>query len=88
MHPEPVKDRASDPADDALFLLPARYEDRTQVTAIGALLPGHRVVVEGEVQLAEVVYRRRRALLVRISASMSPLTSWPDFGSSGIWPDT
>ena len=55
MHPEPVKDRASDPADDALFLLPARYEDRTQVTAIGALLPGNRVVVDGEVQLADVV---------------------------------
>jgi ATP-dependent DNA helicase RecG len=67
VHPEPLKDRAGDPADDALFLLPARYEDRTQVTAIGALLPGNRVVVEGEVQLAEVVYRRRRALLVRVS---------------------
>jgi ATP-dependent DNA helicase RecG len=67
VHPEPVKDRLGDPADDALFLLPARYEDRTQVTAVGALLPGQRVVIEGEVQLAEVVYRRRRALLVRVS---------------------
>ena len=66
MHPEPLK-AGSDSPDDALFLLPARYEDRTQVTAIGALLPGHRVVVDGEVQLAEVVYRRRRALLVRLS---------------------
>jgi ATP-dependent DNA helicase RecG len=53
--------------DDALFLLPSRYEDRTQVTALGALLPGTRAVVEGEVQLSEVVFRRRRALLVRIS---------------------
>jgi ATP-dependent DNA helicase RecG len=53
--------------EDILFRLPLRYEDRTQVTPIGALLPGQRVVVEGEVQLAEVVYRRRRALLVRLS---------------------
>ncbi len=59
---------------DPLFLLPARYEDRTRVTAIGALLPGSRAVVEGEVQLADVVFRRRRALLVRISDGSGFLT--------------
>lgn len=53
--------------DDALFTLPSRYEDRTQVTPIGALLSGQRAVIEGQVQLTEVVYRRRRALLVRLS---------------------
>ncbi|MET0282417.1 MAG: ATP-dependent DNA helicase RecG [Steroidobacteraceae bacterium] len=59
---------------DPLFLLPARYEDRTRITAIGALLPGARAVVEGEVQLADVVFRRRRALLVRISDGSGFLT--------------
>ncbi len=54
-------------ATDPLFLLPVRYEDRTRVTPIGALSAGARAVVEGEVQLADVVYRRRRALLVRLS---------------------
>ena len=54
-------------AVDPLFLLPARYEDRTHVTPMGALLAGTRVVVEGEVQIADVVVRRRRALLVRLS---------------------
>jgi hypothetical protein len=49
---------------DPLFLLPSRYEDRTHLTPIGALLNGTRAVVEGEVQLADVVYRRRRSLLV------------------------
>ncbi len=39
----------------------SRYEDRTRVTPIGALLPGTRAVVEGEVLLADVVFRRRRA---------------------------
>ena len=73
MHSQPLSPTAtpaqpiSDTADAALFLLPSRYEDRTCITPIGALLPGHRAVIEGEVQLAEVVYRRRRALLVRLS---------------------
>jgi ATP-dependent DNA helicase RecG len=52
---------------DPLFLLPARYEDRTRVTPIGALLAGSRAVIEGAVQIADVTFRRRRALLVRIS---------------------
>ena len=52
---------------DLLFVLPTRYEDRTQISAIGALRPGARAVVEGEVQLTEVVYRRRRQLLCRIT---------------------
>ncbi|MEJ0099007.1 MAG: ATP-dependent DNA helicase RecG [Pseudomonadota bacterium] len=66
MRAEPV---ANQPAagSDPLFLLPARYEDRTRVTPIGAVLAGQRVVVEGEVQIADVIFRRRRALLVRIS---------------------
>ncbi len=54
-------------AVDPLFLLPVRYEDRTRITPLGALQPGARAVVEGEVQLADVVFRRRRTLLVRIS---------------------
>ncbi len=52
---------------DLLFHLPLRYEDRTRVVPIGSLRPGRRAVVEGEIQLAEVVFRRRRALLCRIA---------------------
>ena len=51
---------------DILFHLPLRYEDRTRVVPIGSLRNGDRAVVEGEIQLAEVVFRRRRTLLVRI----------------------
>jgi ATP-dependent DNA helicase RecG len=73
---EPGRTAAPTPAADTdpLFLLPARYEDRTRVTAIGALLAGNRAVVEGEVQLADVVFRRRRALLVRLSDGSGFLT--------------
>lgn len=43
---------------DLLFILPTRYEDRTRIQPIGSLLAGGRAVVEGEVQLTEVVFRR------------------------------
>ncbi len=59
---------------DLLFHLPMRYEDRTRVLPIGALRTGDRAVIEGEVQLAEVVFRRRRALLCRISDGSGSVT--------------
>jgi ATP-dependent DNA helicase RecG len=59
---------------DVLFHLPLRYEDRTRVVPIGTLRAGDRAVVEGEVQLAEVVFRRRRALLCRIADGSGFLT--------------
>jgi ATP-dependent DNA helicase RecG len=69
---EPVAEAAA--SADPLFLLPHRDEDRTRITPVGALLAGMRAVVEGEVQLADVVYRRRRSLLVRISDGSGFLT--------------
>jgi len=59
---------------DLLFVLPSRYEDRTQITEIGAVRHGMRAVVEGEVQLTEVAYRRRRQLLCRIADGTGSLT--------------
>jgi ATP-dependent DNA helicase RecG len=59
---------------DLLFVLPLRYEDRTYVESIGALVPGTRVVVEGEIQLTEITFRRRRQLLCRISDGSGFLT--------------
>ena len=53
--------------EDLLFLLPLRYEDRTQLVKLGALQLGQRCLITGEVQLAETVYRGRRNLLVRIA---------------------
>ncbi len=60
--------------EDLLFLLPLRYEDRTQLVRIGALQAGQRCLVTGEVLLAETVYRGRRNLLVRISDGTGQLT--------------
>jgi ATP-dependent DNA helicase RecG len=60
--------------EDLLFLLPLRYEDRTQLVRLGELTPGTRCLVSGEVQLAETAYRGRRNLLVRISDGSGQLT--------------
>ncbi|MGC1459124.1 MAG: ATP-dependent DNA helicase RecG [Steroidobacteraceae bacterium] len=59
---------------DLLFLLPTRYEDRTRIVPLGGLTPGEHAVVEGEIQLTEVTYRRRRQLLCRISDGSGFLT--------------
>lgn len=59
---------------DLLFVLPLRYEDRTRVVRIGDLVPGMRATVEAEIQLTEIVYRRRRQLLSRISDGSGFLT--------------
>jgi ATP-dependent DNA helicase RecG len=52
---------------DLLFHLPLRYQDRTRIQPIGAVRRGDQVVIEGEVDLAEIRFGRRRSLLVRIS---------------------
>lgn len=60
--------------EDLLFLLPLRYEDRTQLIKLGALVAGARCLVTGEVLLAETAFRGRRNLLVRISDGSGQLT--------------
>jgi ATP-dependent DNA helicase RecG len=60
--------------EDLLFLLPLRYEDRTQLVRLGALVAGERCLVTGEVLLAETTFRGRRNLLVRMSDGSGQLT--------------
>lgn len=52
---------------DLLFHLPIRYQDRTQVRAIGTLKPGDECVLIGTVEHSETVYRKRRMLLASVS---------------------
>jgi ATP-dependent DNA helicase RecG len=44
------------------------------MTALGAAVPGLRTVVEGDIALTEIVFRRRRTLLVRIIDGTGQLT--------------
>lgn len=59
---------------DLLFVLPLRYEDRTQIAPLGSLVPGMRAAVEAEVYLTEVAYRKRRQLVARIGDGSGFLT--------------
>ena len=52
---------------DLLFHLPYRYLDRTRLTPIGALRPGHEACIQGQIESTQVRHGRRRALLCRIS---------------------
>lgn len=59
---------------DVLFHLPLRYQDRTRVVPIGSLRAGDEAVIEGEVELAEIIFRKRRSLLCRIADGTGALT--------------
>jgi ATP-dependent DNA helicase RecG len=59
---------------DLLWLMPLRYEDRTAIRPIGSVSPGEKVLVEGAIELAEVVIRRRRALLARLADGTGAIT--------------
>ena len=50
-----------------LFHLPLRYEDRTRITALGSLQAGQRALIQAEVLLSSVNYRRRRVLVAKLS---------------------
>lgn len=51
---------------DLVLHLPMRYEDETQITPIGELIPGDIAQTEGVVFDNEIAYRPRRQLLVKI----------------------
>ena len=59
---------------DVLFHLPSRYEDRTKVSSIGSLLPNMSTVIIAQIEAAQVVFGRRRSLIVRVSDGTGMLT--------------
>lgn len=58
---------------DLLFHLPLRYEDRTRVVPIGALVNGSSAVIEGCINHSEIRFGRRRSLLVHVSDNTGSL---------------
>ena len=59
---------------DLLFHLPLRYEDRTRITPVGALKPGLAAQLLVTVEASDVVFRRRRTMLVKVSDSSGVMT--------------
>ncbi|MEQ8955707.1 MAG: ATP-dependent DNA helicase RecG, partial [Gammaproteobacteria bacterium] len=49
---------------DLLFRLPLRYLDRTRITPIGSLQPNQYVLIQGEILASDVLFGRRRSLMV------------------------
>jgi ATP-dependent DNA helicase RecG len=61
-------------AQDILFHLPLRYQDRTRITPIGALQAGSDAVIEGEVRACDVVFGKRRSLVCRLQDGTGTVT--------------
>ena len=59
---------------DAVFHLPSRYEDRTQLTPIGNAPYEQPLLVEGEIVKSTVVFRGRRMLITEIFDGTGRLT--------------
>jgi ATP-dependent DNA helicase RecG len=59
---------------DLLLHLPLRYIDETRITNIRDLRIGDEAQVEGEVVYAEVTYKPRKALIVRLQDASAQLT--------------
>ena len=59
---------------DLLFLLPIRYEDKTSLIQISDLVPGEKVLIQGEIILTTIVYRGRRMLISQLSDDTGIIT--------------
>ncbi|GGY87972.1 ATP-dependent DNA helicase RecG [Cellvibrio zantedeschiae] len=59
---------------DVLFHLPLRYMDRTRVTPMGGLQPNINAVIEGEVRACDIVFGKRRSLVVRMQDGTGGIT--------------
>ncbi|MDE1465221.1 ATP-dependent DNA helicase RecG [Spartinivicinus poritis] len=61
-------------AQDLLFHLPLRYQDRTRITAIGALQFGHEVVIQGTIQKTQIAFGKRKSLMCQVQDSSGIVT--------------
>lgn len=59
---------------DLLFHLPLRYQDRTRIYPIGCTKHGQEVVIKGEVEHSEIVYRGRRMMICTLSDNSGMIT--------------
>ncbi|WP_115716969.1 ATP-dependent DNA helicase RecG [Gallaecimonas mangrovi] len=59
---------------DLWFHLPLRYEDRTRICPIADLLPGMHIAIMAEVLKAEIVYGRRRMMVVTVADASGSAT--------------
>ena len=61
-------------AEDVLLHLPSRYQDRSRITPIGALVPGEEAQIDAEIAGREITERGRRFLLCHLRDATGALT--------------
>ena len=61
-------------AQDLLFHLPLRYEDRTRIVPIGSLRVGDHSVIQGTIELSEIKFARKRMLLCHVRDGSAAIT--------------
>ena len=54
-------------AEDLLFHLPIRYQDKTKITKITDLEEGKNYLIEGIVEKANIFFYKKRMFVVRVS---------------------
>ncbi len=59
---------------DLLFHLPLHYQDRTRTFPIDSLQADQKVLIEGEIQSASVIFAKRRMLTVKVSDGTGVIT--------------
>ncbi len=71
---ENLKKLGIEKVQDLFFHLPTRYQDRTQIHPIGGVSHGQEVIIQGEVEHSEIVYRGRRMMICTLSDGTGLLT--------------
>jgi len=59
---------------DLLFHLPLRYQDRTRVYPIGSTQHGQEVLIVGEVEYSQIIFKHRRMMTVTLSDASGHIT--------------
>lgn len=59
---------------DLLFHLPIRYEDRTQLTSIGALCTNTYALFEGEIRASGIIRGRRSSYMCKLQQDMAVIS--------------
>jgi len=71
---ENLKKLSIETLQDLLFHLPLRYQDRTRLYPIASTQHSQEALIQGEVEHSEVVFRRRRMMIVTISDGSGMIT--------------
>ncbi len=59
---------------DLFFHLPLRYQDRSRIYPIASIHHGQEVMIQGTVEHSDIIFRRRRMMVVNVSDASGMMT--------------